>query len=195
FNDEKSTDRSTPIPLVKTIASDFKDEMPDATLVTNMESNNIKVGDKKLNAQGFYALGKFSELFSLESLKGNNATPTSPSTIIISESLAKRLFDQTDVIGKMLQLNGKEQYTVQGVYKDIPENSTFYGLDYVLPFVDYLTKNQGIEDSWSSCFFSTFAKIDNAAFVSTLENKLTNIINKKLTDIKPEILLHPMSKW
>ena len=195
FNDEKSTDRSTPIPLVKTIASDFKNEMPDATLVTNLESNNLKVGDKKLNAPGFYALGKFSELFSLESLKGNNATPTSPSTIIISESLAKRLFDQTDVIGKMLQLNGKEQYTVQGVYKDIPENSTFYGLDYVLPFVDYLTKNQGIEDSWSSCFFSTFAKIDNAAFVPTLENKLTNIINKKLTDIKPEILLHPMSKW
>ncbi|WP_333865771.1 FtsX-like permease family protein [Sphingobacterium sp.] len=195
FNDEKSTDRSTPIPLVKTIASDFKNEMPDATLVTNLESNNLKVGDKKLNAPGFYALGKFSELFSLESLKGNNATPTSPSTIIISESLAKRLFDQTDVIGKMLQLNGKEQYTVQGVYKDIPENSTFYGLDYVLPFVDYLTKNQGIEESWSSCFFSTFAKIDNAAFVPTLENKLTNIINKKLTDIKPEILLHPMSKW
>lgn len=195
FNDEKSTDRSTPIPLVKTIASDFKNEMPDATLITNMESNNLKVGDKKLNAPGFYALGKFSELFSLESLKGNNATPASPSTIIISESLAKRLFDQTDVIGKMLQLNGKEQYTIQGVYKDIPENSTFYGLDYVLPFVDYLAKNQGIEDSWSNCYFSTFAKIDNAAFVPALENKLTNIINKKLTDIKPEILLHPMSKW
>ncbi|MGB3066134.1 FtsX-like permease family protein [Sphingobacterium thalpophilum] len=195
FNDEKSTDRSTPIPLVKTIASDFKDEMPDATLVTNMESNNIKVGDKKLNAQGFYALGKFAELFSLESLKGNNATPASPSTIMISESLAKRLFDQTDVIGKMLQLNGKKQYTIQGVYKDIPENNTFYGLDYVLPFVDYLAKNQGIDESWSSCFFSTFARIDNPTSVSALENKLTNIINKKLTDIKPEVLLHPMSKW
>ncbi|HCX58096.1 MAG TPA: ABC transporter permease, partial [Sphingobacterium sp.] len=195
FNDEKSTDRSTPIPLVKTIASDFKNEMADATLVTNMESNNLKVGDKKLNAPGFYAMGKFAELFSLESLEGNSTTPGNPSTIIISESLAKRLFNQTSVIGKTLQLNGKEQYTVQGVYKDIPENNTFYGLDYVLPFVDYLAKDQGIEESWSSCYFSTFAKIENAAFVPALENKLTNIINKKLTDIKPEILLHAMSKW
>ena len=195
FNDEKSTDRSTPIPLVKTIASDFKNEMPDAALVTNMESNNIKVGDKKLNAPGFYAMGKFAELFSFESSQGNSTTPTTPSTIIVSESLAKRLFDKTDVIGKTLQLNGKEQYTIQGVYKDIPENNTFYGLDYVLPFVDYLAKNQGIEESWSNCYFSTFARIDNPAFVSSLENKLTNIINKKLTDIKPEILLHPMSKW
>ncbi|MNG77571.1 Macrolide export ATP-binding/permease protein MacB [compost metagenome] len=195
FNDEKSTDRSTPIPLVKTITSDFKNEMPDAALVTNMESNNIKVGEKKLNAPGFYAMGKFAELFALESVQGNSSTPSSPSTIIVSESLAKRLFDKTDVIGKILRLNGREQYTIQGVYKDIPENNTFYGLDYVLPFVDYLAKNQGIEESWSSCYFSTFAKIDNAAFVPALENRLTNIINKKLTDIKPEILLHPMSKW
>lgn len=195
FNDEKSTDRSTPIPLVKTIASDFKNEMQDAALVTNMESNNIKVGDKKLNAPGFYARGNFAELFSFESSQGNSTTPTTPSTIIVSESLAKRLFDKTDVIGKTLQLNGKEQYTIQGVYKDIPENNTFYGLDYVLPFVDYLAKNQGIEESWSNCYFSTFARIDNPAFVSSLENKLTNIINKNLTDIKPEILLHPMSKW
>jgi len=195
FNDEKSTDRSTPIPLVKTIASDFKNEMPDAALVTNMESNNIKVGDKKLNSPGFYAMGKFAELFSVESSQGNSTTPTTPSTIIVSESLAKRLFDKTDVIGKTLQLNGKEQYTIQGVYKDIPENNTFYGLDYVLPFVDYLAKNQGIEESWSNCYFSTFVRIDNPAFVSSLENKLTNIINKKLTDINPEILLHPMSKW
>jgi ABC-type transport system, involved in lipoprotein release, permease component len=195
FNDEKSTDRSTPIPLVKTITSDFKNEMPDAALVTNMESNNIKVGEKKLNAPGFYAMGKFAELFALESVQGNSSTPSSPSTIIVSESLAKRLFDKTDVIGKILRLNGREQYTIQGVYKDIPENNTFYGLDYVLPFVDYLAKNQGIEESWSSCYFSTFAKIDNAVFVPALENRLTNIINKKLTDIKPEILLHPMSKW
>ena len=195
FNDEKSTDRSTPIPLAKTIASDFNNEMPDATLVSNMESNNIKVGDKKLNAPGLYAMGKFSDLFSLESLQGDSATPISPSTIIISESLAKRLFDKTDVIGKTIQLNGEEQYNIQGVYKDIPENNTFYGLDYVLPFVDYLDRNKGIEESWSNCYFSTFARIDNPTLVPSLENKLTNIINKKLTDIKPEVLLHPMSKW
>ncbi|MDR6737861.1 ABC transporter permease [Sphingobacterium sp. 2149] len=195
FNDEKSTDRSTPIPLVKTIATDFKNEMPEAALITTTESNTIKVGDKKLNANGFYAMGRFAELFSFKSLQGASSTPTAPYTIIVSESLAQRLFENADVIGKILQLNGKEQYTIQGVYKDIPENNTFYGLDYVLPFVDYLAKDQDIADSWSSCFFSTFVKVDNPASIPALENKLTNIINKKLTDIKPEILLHPMSKW
>lgn len=196
FNGEKSTDgTSTPIPLAKVIASDFTNEIQELALVTDMESNSIKAGDKKLNASGFYAMGKFSELFSLESVLGNTLTPTATSSIIISESLVNGLLGSVDVIGKTIQFNGKEQYTIQGVYKDIPENNTFHGLQYILPFVDYLRKNEGIDEKWSNCFFSTFGRIENPQNIPGIEHKLTNIFRTNLTDIKPEILLHPMSKW
>lgn len=194
FNNEKSTGPSTPVPLAKVIASDFTNEVQDITLVTN-ESNNLKVGDKKLNVDGFYAMGKFSELFSLKSVHGDISTPTAASTMIISESLANRLLGSTDVIGKTIQLNGKEQYNILGVFEDIPENSTFQGLAYILPFVDYLRKNEGIDESWSNCFFRTYGKIENPQNIPGLEQKLTNIFRTNLTDINPEILLHPMSKW
>src|SRR5690606_35780023 len=135
FNNEKSTDgTSTPIPLAKLMESDFRDEIQDVTLITDAESNAIKMGKKKLNAIGFYAMGKFSELFSFEAVQGNIATPTAASTMIISESLANRLLGTTDVIGKTIQLNGKEQYTIQGIFKNIPENNTFHELEYILPF-------------------------------------------------------------
>ncbi len=196
FNNEKSTDgTSTPIPLAKVIASDFSDEIKDVTLITDTENSNIKVGDKKLNAVGFYAMGKFSELFSFEPVQGNISTPTAASTIIISESLAKRLFDSDHIVGQTIQLNGKEQYSIQGIFEDIPQNSTFHGLEYILPFVDYLHKNEGIDEKWSNCFFSTYGKIDNPQNIPALESKLTSIFRTNLTDINPEILLHPMSKW
>lgn len=195
FNNEKSTDgTSTPIPLAKVLETDFKDEIQDVTLITDAESKAIKMGDKKLNATGFYAMGKFSELFSLEAIQGNIATPTAASTLIISESLANRLSETSDVIGKTIQLNGKEQYTIQGIFRDIPENNTFHKLEYVLPFVDYLRKNEGIE-RWSNCFFSTYGKIADTQNIRELEHKLTSIFRTNLTDINPEILLHPMSKW
>lgn len=194
FNNEKSTGPSTPVPLAKVIASDFTNEVQDITLVTN-ESNNLKVGDKKFNVDGFYAMGKFSELFSLKSVHGDISTPTAASTMIISESLANRLLGSTDVIGKTIQLNGKEQYNILGVFEDIPENNTFQGLAYILPFVDYLRKNEGIDESWSNCFFRTYGKIENPQNIPGLEQKLTNIFRTNLTDINPEILLHPMSKW
>jgi len=196
FNGEKSTDgTSTPIPLAKVIASDFTDEIQDLALVTDMENNTIKAGDKKLNASGFYAMGKFSELFSFESVLGNTLTPTASSSIMISESLANALLGSVDVIGKTIQLNGKEQYMIQGVYKDIPENNTFHGLQYILPFIDYLRKNEGIDEKWSNCFFSTFGRIENPQNIPGIEQKLTSIFRTNLTDINPEILLHPMSKW
>jgi len=194
FNNEKSTGHSTPVPLAKVIASDFTNEMQDVALVTN-ESNNLKVGDKKFNVDGFYAMGKFSELFSLKSVHGDISTPTVASTMIISESFANRLLGSTDVIGKTIQLNGKEQYNILGVFEDIPENSTFQGLAYILPFVDYLHKNEGVDERWSNCFFRTYGRIENPQNILGLEQKLTNIFRTNLTDINPEILLHPMSKW
>lgn len=195
FNDEQSTDPSTPIPLAKVIDADFDREVQDVALVTKVQINTFNYGDKKLNASGLYAMGKFAELFSFKSIQGNSATPTAASMIIISESLARRLFGDTNIIGKTLSINGQEQYNIQGIYQDIPQNNTFYGLEYVLPFVDYLHKNEGMEDRWSNCFFNTFGKISNPQLIPSLEDKLTKIFNTKLTDIKPEILLHPMSKW
>ncbi|WP_343563673.1 FtsX-like permease family protein [Sphingobacterium sp.] len=194
FNNEKSTGHSTPIPLAKVIASDFTNEMQHITLITN-ESNNLKVGNKKLNAEGFYAMGEFSELFSLKPIQGDISTPTAASTIIISESLAQRLFGSNNSVGKTILFNGKEQYSIQGIFEDIPENSTFQGLEYILPFGDYLHKNEGIDQKWSHCYFRTFGKIENPQNISGLERKLTNIFRTNLTDINPEILLHPMSKW
>lgn len=196
FNDEKSTyGTSSPIPLAKVMISDFANEIQDVTLITNTESSNLKFNDKKLKATGFYAMGEFTKLFSFVPIQGDIVTPTDASSVIISESLAQRLFNNNNIIGNTLQINGKEQYTVRGIFKDIPENSTFSGLDYILPFIDYLHKNEGAEESWSKCFFTIFGKIDNPQLIPTIEQKLTAIFNTKLTDIKPEILLHPMSKW
>ncbi|UIR55121.1 ABC transporter permease [Sphingobacterium sp. SRCM116780] len=195
FNGEQSTDPSAPIPLAKALQADFKNEMQQVTLVSKLEQANFKVGEKRLHANGHYALGTFAELFSFKALQGDVSTPTAPATLIISASLANRLFGETDAVGKMVQLNGNEQYEVKGVYTDIPENSTFFQLDYVLPFTDYLQKNPNVDQSWGNCFFSIYGSMKNPDYSSSLATKLTAILKPKLTDIDPEILLHPMSKW
>lgn len=195
FNDEMSTGPSTSIPLAKWIESDFKNEMEQVTLSTGLESTMFKAGDKKLSANGCYALGKFSEIFSFQTMEGEVSTPIDANTFIISQSLASRLFGNQSAIGKIVQLNGKEQYLVKGVYADLPHNSTFYQLDYILPIADYLVKNEGIADGWNNCYFNTYVQVTNSKLIPTIESKLTAVFKTKLTDINPQILLHPMEKW
>lgn len=195
FNDDILTDASTPIPLAKLIESDYHNEVEQVALATALENTSFKVGDKKLSAKGFYTLGKFSEIFSFEHIQGEISTPTKANTFIISQSLAERLFGTENAIGKIVQLNGKEQYQVQGVYANLPKNSTFYGLDYILPFTSYLQKNEGVADRWNNCYFDTYVQVYNSALIPSLEAKLTKFFKTKLTDINPEILLHPMEKW
>ncbi|MBB2952714.1 ABC transporter permease [Sphingobacterium sp. JUb56] len=195
FNGEKSTDRSTPIPLAKLLQSDFKNEMQHITLVSKRENANFKSGEKRITGTGLYAMGAFSELFTFESIKGDVSTPALPSKMIISESLARRLFGDVDVISNVVALNGKEQYQITGVYADLPENSTFHQLDYILPFCDYLKQNPDADQSWGNCFFHTYASIQNPLSLPSLERTTTTILKSKLTDIDPEVLLHPMTKW
>ena len=195
FNGEKTTDRSTPIPLAKLLQSDFKNEMQHITLVSKRENANFKSGEKRITGKGLYAMGAFSELFTFESIKGDVSTPALPSKMIISESLARRIFGDVDVINKVVELTGKTQYEITGVYADLPENSTFHQLDYILPFCDYLKQNPDADQSWGNCFFHIYASIQNPNFLSSLEGTTTSILKSKLTDIDPEVLLHPMSKW
>jgi ABC-type antimicrobial peptide transport system permease subunit len=195
FNGEKSTDRSTPIPLAKLLQSDFKNELQHVSLVSNRENANFKIGDKRITSTGLYAMGTFSELFTFEAIKGDVSTPSLPSKMIISESLARRLFGDVEVISKIVELNGKAQYEITGVYADLPENSTFHQLDYILPFCDYLQQNPDVDQSWGNCFFNTYASIQNPTSLSSVERTTTTILKSKLTDIDPEVLIHPMSKW
>ena len=61
--------------------------------------------------------------------KGNASTALNGlSDIVISENMAKAVFDMQDPIGKPLQLrlnNEWQAFTVTGVISDFPDNSTF----------------------------------------------------------------------
>lgn len=195
FNDDMITSSSSPIPLTKLITSDYSNEVEQVSLTTLTENSSFKYRDKKINSNGFYALGKFTEIFSFEPISGEVSTPTEANTCIISQKMASRLFANQNAIGQLLQVNSQEQYIVKGVYKDLPENTTFSKVDYILPISDFILKNEGIDEGWNHCLFNTYVQIGNNTLIPRLESKLTQVFKTKLTDINPEILFHPISKW
>ena len=45
------------------------------------------------------------------------------SSIVISQSIARKFFGNENPLGKTLLLGGERPFTVTGVFKDVPENS------------------------------------------------------------------------
>ncbi len=93
-------------------------------------------------------------IFSWELIQGDKSTAlTEPSTMVITQSMAKKYFDGVNPIGKTIAIDPNQRdengnlltetydYTVVGVMRDVPKNSHFR-FDFLLPSED-LKENFG----------------------------------------------------
>ncbi|MBN1416299.1 MAG: ABC transporter permease [Bacteroidales bacterium] len=83
----------------------------------------------------YYTDSAFFSVFSISPLKGDrNKVLQEPYTAVISESLARKYFGETDPVGQTITNTGwhdgekwtKLNYTITGVFKDIPVTSHFH---------------------------------------------------------------------
>jgi len=70
----------------------------------------------------------FFRIFSFPLLIGNQDEPFDHdnNSILISEKVSRILFGKEDPVEKRVKLNNKDEYTVRGVFKNIPANSSIY---------------------------------------------------------------------
>src|SRR5438874_3535044 len=105
-----------------------------------------------------------------------------------------------DPIGKVIKIDGGLNEKVVGVYKDFPQNSSFKDVSFIAPFLDLKSWVTGNENNWYNESFQVFVQLNDNADLAMVSSKIKNIklnkINAQTAKLeKPEMLLHPMSKW
>jgi putative ABC transport system permease protein len=87
-------------------------------------------GDKKLGEQNGYAVdNSFINMFSYPLIAGDKKSAlTDPNTIILTEGLARKLFDVRGndfraIVGQMIKKDNEAPYKITAICKDPPENS------------------------------------------------------------------------
>jgi putative ABC transport system permease protein len=93
----------------------------------------IRLGEIKFNSsQVFQVNPEVFKVFDFDLISGNPANALDdPKKMIISESLARKYFNDADVLGKTLDLSGIydtafSDFEVTGVFRDFPANSHFH---------------------------------------------------------------------
>lgn len=112
------------------IAPSFKTDISETENVSQyflQEDALIKVDDNLYHVDRYaYADDQFMKVFDFEWIEGNPLTGLNePNAIVLTESLAKKFFGTTDVLGKVLRLDNKSDLHVTGVMKDLPSNTHF----------------------------------------------------------------------
>lgn len=117
------------------------------------------------------------KIFTFPLSLGDPATAlNAPHSIILTQKLATKYFGNTNPVGKTLTVNNKAQFTVTGVFKDIPANSMFT-FSAVIPY-SYLKEIGAADRSWGNNSIFTFIRLKNGADKKS--------VNKKLTDVAVE---------
>ena len=139
------------------VSKAMQDDFPEIINHTRVEPENsviITYNDKKIGAQeGFAVDNSFLNMFSYPLVAGNPVSALQqPNTVILSETLARKIFDITDnnfqpVIGKVIVLERDSlPYKITAVCKDVPENSHLH-FDFLMSYITLYSGNNSWKES------------------------------------------------
>lgn len=122
---------------------------------------------------------RFFRVFDFPFIAGDrNTVLASPNTMVITEELAIKLFNKTDVVGRVLKFSYLDvPLTISGVLKDHPRNSSF-NFTSVLSEMTFMADTgyrNDVATDWMSGNFQVYALLKpntDAAAVSTNMQKL-----------------------
>ncbi len=159
-----------PLPLL------IRENMPDAEKVARINGSwsNLKVEDNLFRGELAYADAGLFDIFTFDFINGDPKQLADKSKIFLSEEMAMKLFNSTDVVGKQLtQVIGANTKEVQvgGVFRNQPENSSFHWQAY-MNYENYYDEAKDVKaDDW---------KMRNLAFILVPDASRIGVLTKQL---------------
>jgi putative ABC transport system permease protein len=192
-----------PAPIGMHAVKDVPEVDNSVRIGQNYSYSVYRYKDKLLSAGKYGAFmtdASLFKIFDFKLLKGNVNKPfTDLRSIVITQNTAKRFFGDEDPIGKVLQADSKDNYTVSGVLADFPENSSFKA-DILFSF-DLAEKNfnnsywKTMDQDWGDYFYTTFLLLKPGASPKAVADKLTAIHlsnQKEAAEAKLQYVAQPL---
>ena len=136
----------------------------------------VKKGGQNIREDAvIYADSTLFDVFTLPTLAGNAHTALmQPHTVVITEKIARKYFNETQVVGKTLIINDSIPYKVTAVIRDLPAQSHFH-FDF---YISLSESNESKNDEWLSNNFNTYVLLRKGADPHKLEAKFHGMIVK-----------------
>lgn len=162
----------------------FKESIPEIKSYTRLLGgeiySNVIANNKTINIQPLFVESNFLEVFSFPVIHGNPATALINSeSIVLTESTAKKFFNSTDVIGKLMSVDADPSFeklgkplVVTAVIKDPPHNSSLqFDALYSYAFMNLSFE----DDAWLNAYMGTFLLLEPGTDVKQVEKKFAPV--------------------
>lgn len=123
------------------------------------------------------------EIFDFHMVEGRQNALTEPNKVLIPLSMAQKLFGKGPYVGQMLirESIGKQNFTIGGVYQDLPRNSSMGNHIYMA-----IDPKENI-DSWGNWNYNLFVRLDDEDNLQSVQDNIQKNYDKLLTDGRKDI--------
>jgi putative ABC transport system permease protein len=175
----------------------WKEEIPeikDACRYQWPSGMLFRYGENAFYESGCVAVDpSFFSMFSFQLIKGDGQTIlTEPFSTVLTDETAQKYFGDEDPIGKTLMVNNKYEFTVTGVVKKPPENSSL-SFDILVPF-DYLKEIGQYDDQWGNNSIRNYVQLNENAIPDSVNSKLTRVVRNHNPESTTDFLVFPLTR-
>ncbi|MEM9328883.1 MAG: ABC transporter permease, partial [Bacteroidota bacterium] len=198
YNNTINSWRSVPLPTYEALKNSHS-AITNTTVAGWGGERLLTVGDTRLTPRGYYVGEEFLDMFEYQALQGNaDIALDDPSSIVITESLAQKLFGDQEAMGQIIKVSDESNLQVTCVLEDLPGNSSFE-FEYLIPWKQREKVNEWVvenKDNWGNYSFQVFVELDQQQKELEVEKAIFPLLKDNGEDDFPvHLWLHPMERW
>jgi predicted permease len=181
--------------LAPVLKSEYPEVLNAARISNGQAEYLLEYGDKQFKERMQMADPEIFELFTFPLIRGNlEEAFGDPYVMILSKTIADKIFGSEDPVGKTLILNKKEEFRVVGVMKDIPHNSTIRF--HIWAPLELTTKwwRPNYLNTWYNLAFRTYVEMADNVDVAAFNEKIFNRIRQSNPNTNSEPFIYPYGK-
>jgi putative ABC transport system permease protein len=161
------------------LAAALKNNYPEVENVVRFRQRgglSVKKGNQNLQEYNvLFSDPSVFDIFTLPAIEGDiSKALVEPNTVVITESMAKKYFNSTHVVGRVFTFNDSLQYKITGVIRDMPKQSHFTA-DF---FLSMSSLPESRDNVWFSSNFQTYVLLRPGVDYKQFDKKLPELLRR-----------------
>lgn len=127
-----------------------------------------------------FADADFFDVFSLQWLEGDpDSALASPSTVVLTESLARKYFPGQNPVDQILMLENRFPLRVVGVVADLPDNTHLRAEAFIsIETIDLVAATENALDQWGNNNFHTYIRLSPGSSIEEIERQFPSFVTR-----------------
>jgi ABC-type antimicrobial peptide transport system permease subunit len=189
-NEGVSTGQATAGPMAEALRTDFS-EVARVARVARFDDRRIAVNETKSTVSGIFAEPDIFRIMTFKEIAGDAALALDNNSLVITESMAVKLFGDQDAIGQTVVFNGYNTISVGAVIENIPQASTLK-FEMAVPFKIFEKGNDWL-NKWDDNRISTWLELNPNADLATFNSRVSLLVQLKTNEPYVTLFAYPLT--